>query len=83
MIEKNGSKLKMPPDSKPIIELRGPIRGSIRGWQQKEKCDIIELSEKERKLIECLRKIAYGEVTIFMQDGQPVRIEQMKESVKL
>ena len=48
-----------------------------------QKYDIIELSEKESALIECLRQIAYGEVSIFMQDGQPVRIERVKESVKL
>lgn len=46
------------------------------------KCDII-VSEKERNLIEELRAIPYGEVTIFIQDNQPVRIEKTKESIKL
>jgi len=48
-----------------------------------KKYAIIEVSEKERNLIEYLRKIAYGEVIIFIQDSQPVRIEQIKQSVKL
>lgn len=49
---------------------------------KKQKYDII-LSEKERNLIEALRAIPYGEVIIFIQDSQPVRIERVKESIKL
>lgn len=41
------------------------------------------LSDKEKKLIELLREIKYGEVVIFIQDGKPVRIEETKRSVKL
>ena len=41
------------------------------------------LTEKEQRLIEELRRISYGQVVIFMQDGQPLRIERIKESVKL
>lgn len=43
----------------------------------------MELSEKEKHLIEQLRKVNYGEVVVFMQDSQPVRIEKVKESIKL
>jgi hypothetical protein len=43
----------------------------------------MELTEKERKLIEELRKIMFGQVTIFQKNGQPVRIEQIKESKEL
>ena len=50
--------------------------------QVKSNCGII-VSGKERNLLEALRAIPYGEVIIFMQDSQPVRIEQIKESVKL
>ena len=77
-MDKNGQELKMPPDSSPVIEHRGPMRG----WREK-RCDIIKLNEKERNLIEYLRQVAYGEVIIFMQDNEPVRIEKVKESVKL
>ena len=43
----------------------------------------MDLTEKERKLIELLRQIAYGQVVIFLENKQPVRIEMIKESVKL
>ncbi len=43
----------------------------------------MELSDKERKLIEYLRKIPFGEVTVVMHDGEPVRLEEIKEKVKL
>ena len=43
----------------------------------------MDISEKEKKLIEQLRKIKYGEVVVFLQDGQPIRIEKVKESIKL
>ncbi|KKL94050.1 hypothetical protein LCGC14_1868550 [marine sediment metagenome] len=47
-----------------------------------EKCGII-ISEKEKSLLKKLRQISYGQVTIFMQDGIPLRIEVIRESVKL
>ncbi|KKL72352.1 hypothetical protein LCGC14_2085770 [marine sediment metagenome] len=43
----------------------------------------IELSEKERHLIEELREVPHGRVDIFMQEGQPVRIESGVKSKKL
>lgn len=43
----------------------------------------IELSEKEKKLIELLRTVAYGQVIIYQEKGEPVRVEMIKESVKL
>ena len=44
---------------------------------------ILEITEKEKKLIEVLRTITYGQVVIFQEKGEPVRIEKIKESVKL
>ena len=43
----------------------------------------LEVTEKERKLIEYLRKIPYGEVTIFLHDSEPVKIEIAKEKIQL
>lgn len=43
----------------------------------------ILLTEKEKKLIELLRKIRFGEIHLYMADGQPVRIEEVKKSIKL
>ena len=42
-----------------------------------------ELSEKEKKLISKLREIFYGQVVIFMQEGEPVRIVRIERSIKL
>lgn len=40
----------------------------------------MEITEREKKLIDKLRQIPFGKVTIFMQDGSPVRIERIEES---
>ena len=41
------------------------------------------LSEKEAKLIELIRSIGYGEIKIIVQAEQPIRIEEIKKSIKL
>lgn len=49
-----------------------------------EKSNINEnLTEKEKNLIRILREMDYGEVKIFVQDKQPVRIEEVRKSIKL
>ena len=48
-----------------------------------KKTVMVSLTEKEKKLIELLRTFPHGQVTIFKQDGEPVRVELIKESVKL
>jgi len=42
-----------------------------------------KLTEKEKKLVKILRGIDYGEVKIFVQGKQPVRIEELTKSIKL
>jgi len=44
---------------------------------------MITLSEREEKLIEELRKVPFGQVVIFMADGQPLKIETIKEGTRL
>ena len=41
------------------------------------------LSNRERKLIELLRETQYGQVVIYLEHSEPVRIEKVKESIKL
>ena len=41
------------------------------------------LSKQEEALLKALRGIKYGQVTIYLDAGQPVRIEKIKESIKL
>ncbi len=41
------------------------------------------LTEKERKLIEYLRTLPFGEATVVMHNGQPDRVEKVTEKIKL
>jgi hypothetical protein len=43
----------------------------------------IVLNEQEKRLIQMIRDINYGELHIFIADGKPVRAEEIKKSVKL
>lgn len=40
------------------------------------------ISEKEQKLIQLIRTLKFGEIHIYVADGQPVRAEEIKKSVK-
>jgi|LGOV01.1.fsa_nt_gb hypothetical protein len=41
------------------------------------------LSKKEKKLLELIKDIEYGEIKILVQDGVPLRVEELKKSIKL
>jgi hypothetical protein len=43
----------------------------------------MELTSQEKKLIDVIRKVQYGEVKIIINDGKPIRIEEVKKSIKL
>lgn len=43
----------------------------------------IELNQKEKKLIEIIRSTENGELNISVQEGQPVRVEEVTKSIKL
>lgn len=42
-----------------------------------------ELTAKEQRVVLLLRGISFGTLTVHMQDGEPVRVERITESVKL
>ena len=44
---------------------------------------VVLLNEKELALIELLRKIPFGKVTVFMENNLPIRVEEVRESIKL
>ncbi len=48
--------------------------------QIKEK---MQLSEKEEKLIRLIRDLKFGELRLFIADSQPVRLEEVRKSIKL
>ena len=43
----------------------------------------MQLSEREEKLISLIRGLGFGQVLIYVSDGQPVRIEEIRKSVKI
>lgn len=40
------------------------------------------ITEKEEKLLRLIREVKFGELHIYIADGQPVRAEEIKKSVK-
>ena len=40
-------------------------------------------NEKEIHLLKIIRELQFGEIKIIVQDGQPIRIEEMKKTIKL
>lgn len=38
---------------------------------------------QERRLLEIIREMGFGELRIIVNDGKPVRIEELKRSIKL
>ncbi len=41
------------------------------------------LTEKEEKLIRLIREMQFGELTLHVADGNPVRVEEVRKSIKL
>ena len=54
-----------------------------RDWMESKKDNMQKLHEKEKRLLEFIRRLGYGEITIRVQDGLPVMVERVKEKVKL
>ena len=50
---------------------------------QQEIREKLELSEKEEKLIRLIREMKFGELRLFIADSQPVRLEEVRKSIKL
>lgn len=48
-----------------------------------DKSPEVILNEQEQHLIQIIRDIQYGELHIFITAGKPVRIEEIKKSIKL
>lgn len=41
------------------------------------------LTKEEEKLIKIIRRIDFGEARVVITDGKPIRIEEIKKSIKL
>ncbi len=44
---------------------------------------INNMNEREKKLIEFIRNTEYGEIKVIIQNKEPIRIEEIKKSIKL
>ena len=44
---------------------------------------LTDITEREKKLILMIRELKFGEMQLHVADGQPVRIEEVKKSIKL
>ena len=53
------------------------------GGMTEEKKDSLVLTKQETELIRILRGIEFGEARIVITDGRPIRIEEIKKSIKL
>ena len=49
---------------------------------QMDQNKVVRLTEKEEKLIQVIRELKFGEIHIYVADGQPVRAENIKKSIK-
>lgn len=45
--------------------------------------DLSKNTEREQKLIRLIRELGFGEIHVYVADGQPVRVEEIRKSVKL
>ena len=41
------------------------------------------LTEKERKQIELQREIKHGQLIVYLKNGEPIRLENIKQSIML
>ena len=45
--------------------------------------NIEAMTSQEQKILEVIRNMDFGEVRVVITDGKPIRIEEIKKSIKL
>lgn len=40
-------------------------------------------NQQEQKLLEIIHQIGFGEIKVIVNDGKPIRLEEIKKSIKL
>ena len=48
-----------------------------------KKTEELKVTEKEEKLIRLIRDLRFGEIKVCVADSQPVRLEEVRKSIKL
>lgn len=56
-------------------------------WSEKMESISLEsesqLTKQEKHLIQMIREMKYGELHIFISESKPIRVEEIKKSIKL
>lgn len=50
---------------------------------EKIKKNVGAVNAKEQRLLNLIRETEFGEIKIIVQDKQPIRVEEVKKSIKL
>ena len=58
------------------MRLRG---GGVKVRDEKQ----IAVNEKEEKLLKLIRETEFGEIKVIINEGVPIRVEEIKKSIKL
>ena len=56
-------------------------KGNAMGEEKINNVEI--LTDSERRLLDLMRSVNYGEMRIVINNGKPVRIEEIRKSIKL
>jgi hypothetical protein len=44
---------------------------------------LLVLNEQEKHLLQMIREMKFGELHLFVAEGKPIRVEEIKKSIKL
>lgn len=42
-----------------------------------------KITSQEKRLCELIRTVGHGELRVIIQDNKPIRVEELKKSIKL
>jgi hydrogenase maturation factor HypE len=62
-----------------MIDIKGVKGDNILNKKQVQ----MLINEKEKRLLELVRSTGYGELKVVIQDALPIRVEELKKSIKL
>jgi len=43
----------------------------------------LEITESEKRVLEIIRSVDFGEINIIIQNNKPIRVEEIKKSIKI
>ena len=51
--------------------------------EEKQNREKTEISKQEAKILDFVRSVDYGEIRIVINNGKPVRVEEIRKSIML